>query len=91
MSTQINTADMQVNQIAKLMDEITIVKLNESEFILARKGDKLKKGKLPFDTDVTLLNKSDLEQAVLEANHQGDWMSMMYSELIRTKVLPEIN
>ena len=88
--SQINTADMQVNQVAKLMDKITIVKLNESEFILAMKGEKIKRGELPFHTDVTLLTKSDLEKAVLEANHQDDWMSMMYSEMVRTEILPKI-
>ncbi len=89
--SQINTAEMQVNQVALLMDTITIVKVNETEFILIGDKDKIKKGKLPFDTDVELKDKSTLQQAVLQAQHQGDWYSLMLSSMLTQRILPQIN
>ena len=89
--SQINTSEMKVNQIALLMNTITIVKINESEFILIGKEEKIKKSKLPFDTDVELKDKSTLQQAVLQAQHQGDCYSLMLSSMLTKRILPQIN
>lgn len=86
----VNTEDMQVNDILLIMDGMVIIQLNETEKLFLYKGDKIKRGKMPFETSGNEGSIKDLEEVLKTINHKDDWMSLMYAEMIRTKIIPEI-
>ena len=88
-SQVINTSEMKVNDKVK-MNDLIMLKINESEFILMMPGDKIKKGKLPFNLALPVASKEDVLSTLLRVNHQSDWYSMMLSEMIREKIIPQL-
>lgn len=90
MSTIINSSNMVINQMAK-MDKLMILKVNSTEFILLHPNDRVKKGKLPFDTSFNLVTKTEFIATLDTVDHKGDWLSLMLADMLRTKILPTIN
>ena len=88
-SQVINTSEMKVNDKVK-MNDLIMLKINESEFILMMPGDKVKKGELPFELTLPVASKEDVLSTLLRVNHQSDWYSMMLSEMIREKIIPQL-
>ena len=79
----LNTGAMTPNTYAR-WDKLAIFR-GKHKFYLALAGDKLKSvDKLPFDLDAVESDKETFLQHVKQADHKGDWHSMMLSEGLLT-------
>lgn len=85
----LNTNTLSKNQYGK-WNTMTIVAINDTSLLMLLDGHQTKrtnKSDLPFHMDLEPITKEELQTAVNNLDHKGDWWSMINTEIIIKEIL----